>query len=181
MLEELALDEPWITLPGSPLEGPPPIVVAHTDEHFELKLGVTMLVLEHYFRTNPDHLGFAILATPGSRWDRETWAMQSLRLGYWEAYAEAIMPARVVLSDCSAAHVLAVAMGVPTVLLEPNPMRHNPVFYPLGDRGPQVTLVRGVDGQPTFDARHVADALDVALAMSEETTDGRRDTHDQAG
>jgi hypothetical protein len=70
----------------------------------------------------------------------------------------------VFLGDCSAWHVLAMAMGIPVVLVEPLEARWNPIFYPLGMDGPQVTMVRGNDGNPTFDARHVADALTRALA-----------------
>ena len=44
--------------------------------------------------------------------------------------------------------------------MEPNPQRHNDVFWPLGKTGPQVTQVLGGDGQWTFDARHVAEAIE---------------------
>ena len=110
---------------------------------------------------------YAVLCPPGSRWATETWAptWKALKPVEWLAYAQIMADARVVLADCSAAHVLAVAMGKPVILMEPNPNRHNPVFYPLGKIGPQVTLVLGGDRQPTWDARHTADAVKEALAQ----------------
>ena len=70
-----------------------------------------------------------------------------------------IAGAKVLLTDCSALHVLAVALGIPTVIVEPMEARWNTIFYPLGFDGPQVTIVKGLDGQPTFDARHVTETL----------------------
>ena len=65
--------------------------------------------------------------------------------------------------------VLAVALGVPAVIVEPNPMRHNPIFWPLGMDGPQVTCVKGGDGKPTHDARHTADVLREKLKATKAT------------
>jgi hypothetical protein len=156
--EELTLDEPWIQAPDRTTYPFPALAIAFTDEHFELKFGLTTLVLESFARTYSD-LGYRILTTPGSRWDGETWQpMRGKCPTDWSGYATAFTGASVVLTDCSAPHVLAVAMGKPVVVMEPNPHRHNPVFYPLGTIG-QVELVVGTDGLPTFDARHVSDVL----------------------
>lgn len=156
----LQLQEPWITqLPSAP---PSEIAIGFTDEHFELKVGIvtllarmdrSLLVLTHDSRTR--------------------WAQERPRGGYplerplpWIPMAATIRNADRFLGCCSALHVLAVAVGTPVVLMEPNPMRHHPIFYPLGWEGPQVTLVTGVDGQPTFDARHVRETLERVLETS---------------
>jgi hypothetical protein len=54
-------------------------------------------------------------------------------------------------------------MGKPCVIMEPMTERLNPIFWPLGQDGPQVTLVRGNDRQATFDARHTAETLERVL------------------
>lgn len=167
LLEEaLALDEPWIAhVPTPPIhhvDRGPTIAIAFTDEHFELKLGLTIAVLERFMMTHA-HARYCVLTVPNSRWSTETWTdWRSLHAGDWLEYARCLQVADVVLADCSAAHVLAVAMGKPVILMEPNPHRHNDVFYPLGKTG-RVHLVTGTDGQPTFDARHTYDAVAAAL------------------
>lgn len=159
---DLSLAEPWIHVP--PTGQRCDLSIAFTDEHFELKFGLALLVLEQFSRRNPD-MTYAVLCPAGSRWARETWAptWRSLKVLDWMGYATVFADARVVLADCSGAHALAVAMGKPVILMEPNAHRHNAVFYPLGTSGPQVTLVTGTDGQPTFDARHVTDFLIACL------------------
>lgn len=148
---DLALDEPWITVPRNP--DPEGVTIGFTDEHFELKYGVTRLI-----RQTLNHRSFIV--GRNARWGHEgntpglSWQQSAARMAGSQAF----------LGCCSALHVLAVALGTPVVLMEPNPHRHNPVFYPLGDRGPQVTLVRGTDGLPTFDARHVYDTLSSVLS-----------------
>lgn len=159
MLEELDLSTPWITIPVAYPRWED-VVVGFTDEYFELKYGLYKL-LQRSVQT-PQLLAsiVSIAGMPGSRWNVEAGhACENL-----EVAARVLASARVFLGDCSALHVLAVAMGVPVVLMEPQTMRHNPVFYPLGTAGPEVTLVLGSDGHPTFDARHVRDALRTALA-----------------
>ncbi len=158
-MEDLDLSTPWITLPpvSEPLPDWSGVAVALTDEFFELKFGLMNLVFEQLHRTGVE--SFRVLATPGSRWDVETWPMpKTKRVGTWYSYAQTLAGASVVLADCAAPHVLAVAMGKPVVLAEPCSMRRNPVFYPLGTTGP-VHLVCGADGQPTTDARAVNAAL----------------------
>lgn len=158
---ELALDEPWIQVPptGSRCD----LAIAFTEVHFELKFGLSLLVLEHYARRAPD-MTYAVLTPPRSRWATDTWAAggawHSLRALDWTGYATVLQDSVQVLSDCSAAHVLAVAMGKPVVVMEPLEARWNDIFYPLGKVGPQVTLVTGHDGLPTHDARHTAETLD---------------------
>lgn len=153
--EELDLATPWIQAPR-PIPGSG-LVICFTDEHFELKIGLTALMQSW-------SQGAVAFCTPESRmWQEGRAASPRLFCGGWEQYANWIAGSSAVLADCSAAHVLAVAMGKPVILMEPNPHRHNAVFYPLGKTGPQVILVMGTDGLPTFDARHVADALRAVL------------------
>lgn len=153
-LKDVELGRAWIT--GAVTEPARDVVAGFTDEHFELKSG-----LLHLLERPPGwNLSGRVVTAPETRWATENYGQPCT----WEEAASWIRGARVFLGCCSALHVLAVAVGTPVVLMEPNPHRHNDVFYPLGKVGPQVTLVTGNDGQPTFDARHVADAVESALA-----------------
>lgn len=158
--DELDLGTPWIRLRYPPTVGPE-LVIAFTPEHFELKFGLTVLALGALMRRRFGTT-YTVLTTPGSRWTQEA-SHLGLHAEDWYGYASWLSHAKVALCCNSGAHVLAVAMGVPVVMMEPNPMRHHAIFYPLGQDGPQVTLVKGTDGLPTFDARHVTDALLAAL------------------
>lgn len=148
---EINLERPWIEV--RPCGIPWPLVVAFTEEWFELKFGVLSLLKRPL-----------IAATiPQSRWDREAvgvrgqqvWvnSMGFLRLAEYMASAEQI------LCCCSAPHVLAIALGRRVVVYEPSPARHNPIFFPLGMDG-RVKVSKGLDGLPTIDVRHLAEALD---------------------
>lgn len=100
-----------------------------------------------------------VLCPAGSRWETEA--------GYystsWVDAATFLNVSKVFFGDCSALHVLAVAMGKPAVLCEPMEARWNDIFYPVGKVGPQVRLVTGLDGRPTFDSRHCAEAIQEVL------------------
>jgi len=154
---DLYLNEPWITnLPQAP---PTEIVVGFSECHFELKVGLVtlledldrpLLVLNHDSRTR--------------------WAQERPRGGYplcgplpWVEMAAAIRNADLFLGCCSGLHVLAVAIGIPVVIVEPMEARWNPIFYPLGWDGPQVRVVKGLDGKPTFDARAVRGVIEGVL------------------
>lgn len=158
-LAELCLTEPWITC-RKPLE--PyfwPWMYGFTDEYFELKYGLVRL-LEGEWKASILGGLTARRMPPIYVGDNPRWRREAGEAGTsWIETVEMITHAGAFLSDCSALHVLAVACGVPVVLVEPQAMRHNPVFYPLGTTGPQVTLVTGGDGLPTFDARHVRETL----------------------
>lgn len=151
----LDLDRPWITVTPDPFVLPSEVVMGWTETWFELKVGLIQLLDQR-----KDLVPFLLLPTPGSRWVTE--------LGYrpmeWLETAQRIHLASVFLGDCSALHVLAVAIGRPCVLVEPMQDRWNPIFWPFGMNGPRVTCVKGHDGQPTHDARHTAEALQQALS-----------------
>lgn len=147
---ELDLTTPWIATSPSIVSSLPYVAVGFTDEHFELKYGVDQLAMK----------------TPHRLWvgDSPRWRDEALEPSVtWEDAAIRIVLSRVFLGCCSALHVLAVAMGIPVVMMEPNPHRHNDIFYPVGKSGPQVTLVLGNDNLPTFDSRAVRAALEEKL------------------
>lgn len=150
----LALRDPWITLPQAFPDVTRRCVVGFTDVYFELKYGLWTLI-----RTAAGGLR-SICGTPGSRWFLEG----GHACENFEVAALALVGPQLFLGDCSALHVLAVAMGVPVLLMEPLEARWNPIFYPLGTDGPQVTLIKGNDGRPTHDARHVRDAIESVLS-----------------
>lgn len=156
-LPPLNLARPWITVPTSrPDAGRAALVVGFTEAWFELKLGIVQCL---QMRTISELRDGIVLTPKGSRWEVE---------GGWEGTdwadaAQLIRDCTIFLGDCSALHVLAVAQGVPVVVVEPMEARWNPIFYPLGMDGPQVTMVRGLDGRPTFDARHTAETLEEVI------------------
>ena len=147
------LDRPWITTSADayPFYNRVDVAVGFTDEWFELKLGVLALlqragIQEVWIGNSP-------------RWHDEAG-----KVGFtWQQAAAILRTLPIGLTDCSALHVLACAVGTPQILLiEPNPHRHADVFYPYGKTGRE-TLILGGDGQPTFDSRHVRDAVYAAL------------------
>ena len=158
---DLHLEEPWITVEERHAGFYWPWNYGFTDEHFELKYGLVSLLSRESRRAQRTHLppcGIGMSA----RWQAEAGIVSCT----WNESAALLQHTGVLLACNSALHVLAVAVGVPVVLMEPNPHRHHEIFYPLGDIGPQVTLVRGNDGRPTFDARHVYTVLQNVLTQT---------------
>lgn len=172
-LPPLDLTRPWITIARPDWRWRLDVAFGFTDRWFELKHGIVELLLGErvsredgeeidrggvLVRTRDDFRSLG-LCSAGSRWETEanyrpTTCLEAARL---------IAFGRVFLGDCSALHVLAVALGIPAVIMEPEVDRLNGIFWPCGQDGPQVTLVKGLDHKPTFDARHVAEALEKAL------------------
>lgn len=150
------LTRPWITPPdyAKMLGSAYAITLGFSETHFELKYGLSMLLWQRFMQQ-----GTVNLSGANERWQKE--AGQATYT--WETAAAWISQSQVFVGCCSALHVLAVAIGVPVVLVEPMEARHNPVFYPLGTTG-RVQLVTGNDGLPTVDARHVGDAIEAVLA-----------------
>lgn len=147
---------PWITASYPDFYGARDVVYGWSDEYFELKYGVTLL----------QHGDNVVITAQGSRWQTEHCHKDALYVETtdWEWAANRIASTKVFVGCCSALHVLAVAMGKRCVLMESNPQRHHPIFWPQGMDGPLVRIVRGLDGQPTWDSRHVKDAITAALA-----------------
>lgn len=151
------LTKPWITAPY-PLPHSD-ACLGFSDEHFELKYGVRALLRNRFVFPGAGNVRMVDLST-SPRWTKEGGVS-----GFdWNAAASWLATTKVFVGCCSALHVLACAMGVPVVMMEPIDQRHNDIFYPYGKNGPQVHLVLGGDGRPTFDARHTAEAVEAVWA-----------------
>lgn len=164
---------PWIIVPvlNHARHDPRPRVAVHwTDRYFELKLGI----LHELRRTLPE-VRFDWYAEAGSRMHGAGAYSTS-----FYTLAQLFAGTQVVLTDCSAAHVLAAGLGVPNVLVvEPEEARHHWVFWPGSEvhddgcartwrqrdhvLGRAIRPVLGGDRRPTFDSRHVVDAIREAL------------------
>lgn len=171
---EIDLSRPWITVPTLDWKWKLHVAFGFSECWFELKHGLIELLFgEQYKNEDGDPFnegGYFVQQDPqfrsrgvftNSRWTTEA--------GYgatadWIDSAQRIQFGQVFFGDCSALHVLAVAMGKPVVICEPMDARWNEIFYPLGMDGPQVTVVKGHDGLPTFDARACAAAIEKALS-----------------
>jgi hypothetical protein len=148
----LDLDSPWIA--ASYRLPPPRLAVGFSDEHFELKYGLYWLLRNHFTSLGEEAWRGIVNCSGGPRW-RETLS----GLVSWETAAAWIEQAQLFVGCCSALHVLACGCGRPVVVVEPNPARHHPVFYPYDKAGGRVTVVLGLDGRPTVDSRHLIDAI----------------------
>lgn len=156
------LARPWITAPPAE-RAPASVVIGWSDEWFELKFGITELLFPCDNNTDRPMQPYLIdiLVPPNSRWSSEAYPLGS-STDQWMDSARRLSQTDIFLGCCSALHVLAVAMGKQVVCMEPNPQRHHDIFFPLGKTG-RVHLVTGNDGLPTFDSRHVKDAVEAAL------------------
>ncbi len=76
--------------------------------------------------------------------------------GDWILTAHALAHSKLFVGCLSAQWVLANALGITTVIVEPSKARHNPIFF---YDHPRNTLLLGIDGKPTFDARHLVDKV----------------------
>jgi len=84
--------------------------------------------------------------------------------GDWLDARDTLTRATLFLGCNSGLWVLACALGTPAVIVEPEPMRHNEIFWvSIAKGGRRMTrLVMGSDGKPTFDWNHVTNELKVA-------------------
>ena len=142
-LPQIDLERPWMQI-----QNPWPvatIAVGFTEEWFELKLGLLIAAMR-----DKDYVQ---LTPPASRWITEGSYSISKMGTDWTTAAEILAGARGFVGDCSALHVLAIALGKPCVIVEPSQDRWNPIFWPKGITGHGVECVMGNDGRPSFDAR----------------------------
>lgn len=157
------LARPWISVPAFTTSRAPRFAVGFTDEWFELKYGLWELVNRVFRPLLEDRVLAAAMAPTNISGGPPRWSVEA---GFgtcsWEKAAQLLSISPIFFGCCSALHVLAVALGKPCVIMEPNPHRHHDIFYPLGKTG-RVHLVTGNDGLPTHDARHCADAVKEAL------------------
>lgn len=167
------LDRPWITAPHDLSGGDHTrIFVGWSEEHFELKVGLTVALAARF----PD-LIFWWLRPSGGRYDEvDRSAQVGERLGHslqhrlgpnvqmircdWRQAAALAATCHAYVGCLSALWVLANGLGLPAVVVEPNPQRHHPIFWLDRSRN---RLVLGNDGQPTWDARHAGDVLAAVL------------------
>ncbi len=170
---QISLD-PWIAAPRlferQPSED---ILLFHwSDRWFELKLGLTYYLTE------------SARALPLTAWSLRTDPNTQRWMAYKHAggatftnLARQIASVSLVVTDCSAVHVLAAGIGTPCVVVEPEQDRHHFIFWPGSKQdekghwqqadnqlGKRIFPVIGGDGKPSFDARHTADLIREALA-----------------
>jgi hypothetical protein len=181
-------DTPWIIPPvfgdwddppddeefTEAIDGDHDIYVGWTDDWIELKMGITLSLVATQTRDTCDECQKTLIAMclPDSRQHKE-WldpiveGAEALELlGWianddWRSTAYAMSRSKIFLGDLSAQWVLANALGIPTVIMEPCDARHSmPIFW---YEHPRNTMVIGNDGKPTFDARHTRDAVEKVL------------------
>jgi hypothetical protein len=143
-------NRPWITgvEPNTVSPYKYQIISGWSDEWFELKYGILKLL---------NRTDLCVIVPKGSRWHQEAIGLPVYGCD-WVTAAEWIAHGQLFLGCCSALHVLACAMGKPVIVLEPSVARHNPIFYPFGMDG-RIKVVKGNDGLPTHDVRHLKDLL----------------------
>lgn len=172
---DLHLDTPWITgfpciatHPGKTCSwcekkpnSKPVIAVGFSSEYIELKMGVLLGLVcaisnvEWRLILPPEEIG------------HRAWAWEAL-CGYvefveadWERSAREIAAADLFLGCLSSMWVLANAVGTPTVIMEPNSQRHNPIFW---HESPRNHLVIGNDEKPTFDLNATRELVERTLS-----------------
>jgi hypothetical protein len=171
----LDLTRPWITTPGiiavRRADDKPVVWVGWSDEWFELKVGLLVNVARHF--PDVEFWWYRPGAGRADEVDRRCHHQGceahllgpniSMIRADWRHTAAEVQVARVYLGCLSASWVLANALGIRTVVVEPAKERHHPVFY---YDHPRNHLVKGGDGLPTFDARHTVDALREVLTKA---------------
>ena len=160
---------PWITVEHRvpPLHD---VLYTWSDRWFELKFGLSWLTWKATGITGE------FVCQAGSRWDTEGHVHQHVNI---PQLAEEIAVSRLLVTDCSMAHVLAAAIGTPCVVVEPEEARHHWIFWPGSVQDSQghwqqadnafgrlIYPVIGGDGKPTFDARHTADLIKEVLSRA---------------
>lgn len=153
--------EPWIELPRvNP--GVELIALGWSKEWIEIKMGVSFALFQFFAGKGPH---FHLVTYPQSRLDEWAKLWPSGWVGWhathsWKLRAQILAEAKLFVGCLSGMWVLANAMGLPTVIMEPAEGRWNKAFWL---EAPRNHLVLGNDGRPTFDARAVCDAVDSKL------------------
>ena len=132
------------------------IFVGWNHEWLELKMGLVLALAKSISNTV-----FCIPYTAGARHEEFVRInnINEIEMRRTDIYEAATMLARssLYLGCLSALWVLACAMGKRCVVMEPSEARWNPIFWWDGEG--RNRMVKGGDGKPTFDARHVRDAV----------------------
>jgi hypothetical protein len=154
------LGRPWIT-PAPPVAGAPYVWVGWSEEWLELKMGVLFALANRF----PEQ-EFRWVVAPGGRYEEFARVLPGnvtmWREG-WMRTATIGSRAACYLGCLSSQWVLANALGQRCVVMEPGEARWHPTFW---RESPLNVLVRGNDDRPTFDARHIGDALEEVLRAS---------------
>lgn len=177
IMPPLDLQTPWIStptirpVPTAP-QARPCLWLGWSEEHFELKVGITVALAIRF-----PQIDFWWLRPWGGRYDevdhtagatQRAWegaghalagAHQNVAMvrADWVVTAGIAQSCRGYLGCLSSQWVLANALGIPAIVVEPNPHRWNKVFWQ--DGGGRNRMVLGNDGDPTFDVRHIGDAV----------------------
>jgi hypothetical protein len=123
------LHEPWIN-PGvfGALHGPA-VAVGFSEEWIELKMGVLLNLAAEFDGVVFDLIVPDRLPSRIRGWTRVLPDNVVLCPCSWSVAANRIAGADVFLGCLSAMWVLANAVGTPTVIFEPSPERHHPIFW----------------------------------------------------
>jgi len=143
----------------------PHVHIGWSEEHVELKAGLIYALIGGL-----PAFDFRVVTHVGSRLAKE-WLMHypgdqdsfnegfenlSWYSGDWILTAHAMSNSKLFVGCLSSQWVLANALGIQTVIVEPAPARHNPIFF---YNHPRNTMLIGGDHLPTFDARHLCDKV----------------------
>ncbi len=173
----VSLETPWINMPDATTRtSPGPVVaVGFTNEHIELKMGVLCGLV-----ASLPEISWRLVVPDGRaahrawEWERVTRVEWPENFTFWQTSwvqaAHVIATADLFFGCLSALWVLANAVGTPTVIMEPSPERHHPIFW---RESPKNHLVVGNDGKPTFDLRHTRDMI--AAVLEEGADNGKAD------
>ena len=133
----------------------PQIYYGMSEQWIELKAGVLVALAESLY---------ALIRVPGLPGGRHMEFEFESRNGEvffseagWIDSARIMSLCHLYVGCCSSQWVLACAMGVPVVLFDPDPGRHNEIFWWDGEGKNEKVI--GSDGQPTWDARAVVQAV----------------------
>jgi hypothetical protein len=158
---------PWIhAAPFSRQEFPGQVLFHWSKSWYELKLGLTTWVIQ---RLRMSSVICRVTCGPDERWPGTMVSGEEALTTDFPNMARKILASDIVVTDNSAVHVLCAALGHPVLVVEPEPARHNQIFWPgsltcepwqpRGRLGELIRPVLGNDGKPTFDCRHTLDAI----------------------
>lgn len=181
----LQLGTPWITNPKvAAANSVPTVIIGWSEEWAELKLGIVVYLLSRF-----PGLHFHWVVRPEGRYSVEV--LRFLERAHqpffgfhvtnsWPLLAQILQEGQIFIGCQSSLWVLANAVGTRAkVVVEPSRERWHQIFYPEGLQGNHRVL--GSDGNPTFDGRHIGDALETALrGMGAGVGEGERWGFDEA-
>lgn len=125
----------------------------------ELKMGVLATLNKGLI--GDDDLAIQLVDQPGGRQQEFAGFLDGeyvwFDTGGWMETAHLMDHCDSYVGCCAAQWVLACGIGLPCIMFDPAEGRHHSIFW--WDGGGRNVKVLGGDGRPTWDARHVADAI----------------------